>query len=69
MDFGVALPFGSEASIEAVEAAADVAEGLGWDGVWVTDHLLVDKGDGSDYVWITEATATLAYLAARPTRV
>ena len=69
MDFGVALPFGSGASIEAVEAAADVAEGLGWDGVWVTDHLLVDKDDGTDYVWITEAVATLAYIAARTKRV
>lgn len=69
MDFGVALPFGSDASIETVEAASEVAEGLGWDGVWVTDHLLVDRDDGSDYVWITEAVTTLAYLAARTKRV
>ncbi|MCI0346783.1 MAG: TIGR03619 family F420-dependent LLM class oxidoreductase [Chloroflexi bacterium] len=69
MDFGVALPFGPGASIEAVEAAADVAEGLGWDGVWVTDHLLVDRDDGGDYGWITEAITTLAYLAARTKRV
>ena len=69
MDFGVALPFGRGASIEGVEAAADVAEGLGWDGVWVTDHVLVDPKDAEDYVWITEAVTTLAYLAARTRRV
>ena len=69
VDFGVALPFGDGTSIEAVEAAADAAEGLGWDGVWVTDHVLVDPSDAEDYVWITEAVTTLAYLAARTKRV
>ena len=69
MDFGVALPFGPGTSIEAVEAASDAAEGLGWDGVWVTDHVLVDNVDASDYGWITEAVTTLAYLAARTRRV
>jgi probable F420-dependent oxidoreductase len=69
MDFGLALPFGPGASIESVEAAADAAEGLGWDGVWITDHLLVDRADASDYGWITEGLATLAYLAARTKRV
>lgn len=69
MDLGIALPFGPGASVEAVEAAADAAEGLGWDGVWVTDHLLVDHEAADDYGWITEAVTTLAYLAARTKRV
>jgi probable F420-dependent oxidoreductase len=69
VDFGIALPYGPGTSIEAVEAAADAAEGLGWDGVWVTDHLLVDRESADDYGWITEAVTTLAYLAARTKRV
>jgi len=69
VDIGIALPFGPGASIDAVEAASDAAEGLGWDGVWVTDHVLVDSADGGDYRWITEAVTTLTYLAARTRRV
>lgn len=69
MEFGVCLPFGPGASIEAIEAAAETAERLGWRDVWVTDHLLVDREDADDYGWITEAVTTLAYLAGRTTRV
>lgn len=69
MEFGVCLPFGPGASIEAIEAAAETAERLGWSDVWVTDHLLVDLEDTADYGWITEAVTTLAYLAGRTSRV
>jgi len=69
VEFGVCLPYGPGASIEAVEAAAEAAERLGWSDVWVTDHLLVDRADADDYGWITEAVTTLAYLAGRTTRV
>ena len=69
MEYGVCLPFGSGSSIEAVDAAAETAERLGWRDVWVTDHLLVDRADAADYGRITEAITTLAYLAGRTTRV
>lgn len=69
MEYGVCLPFGPGASIEAVEAAAETAERLGWASVWVTDHLVVSRADVADYGWITEAVTTLAYLAGRTSRV
>ncbi|HXG52773.1 MAG TPA: LLM class F420-dependent oxidoreductase [candidate division Zixibacteria bacterium] len=41
MQFGIALPhFGSEASREAIVEAAQAAELLGFDSVWVLDRLL-----------------------------
>ena len=43
MDYGLALPnFPDGASPEGIEAAAEVAERLGWSTVWTTDHVLVD---------------------------
>ena len=46
MDYGLCLPnFPDGASPEGIEAAADVAERLGWSTVWTTDHVLVPHAD------------------------
>ncbi len=71
MDYGLILPsLGADASVEGIEAACEAAERLGYSDVWVTDHLLVDTTEGAaDYRRIFEAVTTLAYVAARTTRV
>ncbi len=67
MKYGICLPnFTDVASPEAIEAAAGVAERLGWETVWTTDHVLVDRGtDAADYRRIYDAILTLAWVAAR----
>jgi probable F420-dependent oxidoreductase len=70
MQYGLALPsLGDDATREGIDAAAEIAEQLGFADVWVTDHLLVDSSAAEDYGRIFEAVTTLAYLAGRTTRV
>ena len=70
MRYGIALPnFTDVASPEAIEAAAAVAERLGWDAVWTTDHVLVDRGEAAaDYRINYDAIQTLAWVGARHPR-
>jgi probable F420-dependent oxidoreductase len=66
MDFGICLPnFSTGASPEGIEAAADVAERLGWSAVWTTDHVLVPRDAADEYGQIYEAILSLAWVAAR----
>jgi len=67
MRYGIALPnFTDVAAPEAIEAAAAVAERLGWDAAWTTDHVLVDRGDdAADYRINYDAIETLAWVGAR----
>ena len=70
MDYGLCLPnFPDGASPEGIEAAADVAERLGWSTVWTTDHVLVPQSAAGDYGRIYEALLTLAWVGSRHTRV
>jgi probable F420-dependent oxidoreductase len=67
MRYGICLPnFTSLASPETIDAAASVAERLGWDSVWTTDHVLVDTSDeAADYRTNFDAIQTLAWVGAR----
>lgn len=70
MQYGLGLPsLGNDATREGIDAAAEIAERLGFRDVWVTDHLLVDASAAEDYGRIFEAVTTLAYLAGRTTRI
>jgi len=70
MQYGLGLPsLGDDSTREGVEAAAEIAERLGFADIWVTDHLLVDASAAEDYGRIFEAVTTLAYLAGRTTTV
>ena len=62
-----ALPnFTDLATPDAIDAAAAVAERLGWDAAWTTDHVLVDRGDAAaDYRTNYDAIETLAWVGAR----
>jgi probable F420-dependent oxidoreductase len=65
MRFGVCVPnFRPEADPEAMLAATQTAERLGWQSAWTTDHVLIDSARrGADYRHIYEALTVLAWLA------
>lgn len=67
MRYGICLPnFTDAASPETIAAAAEVAERLGWETAWTTDHVLIDRGSaGEDYRINYEAILTLAWIGAR----
>ncbi len=67
MRYGICLPnFTDIASAEAIEAAADTAERLGWTTVWTTDHVLIDRSaGGAEYRLNFDAIGTLAWVGAR----
>jgi probable F420-dependent oxidoreductase len=71
MRYGICLPnFTDLASAEAIEAAAEAAERLGWEAVWTTDHVLIDHASaGRDYHVNFDALETLAWVGARHPRV
>ena len=71
MDFGLCLPnfsFGVKPSKENIVGVAQAAERLGYDSVWVSDHILVSK-DKPRYGHIYEVLTTLAYIAGMTERV
>lgn len=57
------------ASAEGIEAAAEVAERLGYSTVWTTDHVLIDRAGADEYGRIFDAILTLAHVAGRTSRV
>jgi probable F420-dependent oxidoreductase len=66
MEFGICLPNVRDTSTtEGLEAAAEVAERLGWTTLWTTDHLLINHAAAYDYGRVYEAITTLAWLGAR----
>ena len=70
MDYGICLPnFPDGASPEGIDAAAEVAERLGWSAVWTTDHVLVPRSAADDYGRIYDAIQTLAWVGGRHAKV
>jgi len=67
MRYGLCLPnFTDLASADAIEAAADAADRLGFESVWTTDHVLVDSSaDGADYRTNFDVIETLAWVGAK----
>lgn len=71
MTFGVMLPhFGQEASRERLLSGALAAERLGYDALWVRDHLIwtPHEHEGADLTFL-DATLTLAAVAGITERI
>jgi probable F420-dependent oxidoreductase len=64
---GLILPsMGDGAGPASLDAAADIAQELGWASIWTTDHMLVPPGDEArEYGWILECLTSLAWVAGR----
>jgi probable F420-dependent oxidoreductase len=68
---GVVLPtYRRLASAANIRRAAEVSEGLGFDSVWVTDHVVVPSASLETFgATFFEAVTTMAYVAGVTTRV
>ncbi|MBI4788513.1 MAG: TIGR03619 family F420-dependent LLM class oxidoreductase [Chloroflexi bacterium] len=70
MKFGIILPnYDRAASWDALRRAAILADELGYESIWTTDHLLVPKENINPYGPMYEALVTLALLAPLAPRV
>ena len=70
MKFGIVLPnFGQDATRLSIVDTTLAAEGMGYDSVWVTDHLALPQSDAKQYALIYEAITTLSYLAGSTGRI
>jgi probable F420-dependent oxidoreductase len=79
---GIQLPqFGPYATAEGLGAFAELSEELGFDSVWLSDHVVLPREPSSDYPYSSkglpmeswrpfyEPVATMGFIAARTSRV
>lgn len=65
MRYGVAIPQANAfATPESIRSVAHAVEELGFDSLWVSDHIIVPEGSGYIPEFMDEPLATLAFLAA-----
>jgi probable F420-dependent oxidoreductase len=70
MDIHVALPNGHRGvTLNQLTEITEVAEELGFAGVWPLDHVLVGPDLKDRYPWVIEPMTLLGYLAARTSRI
>ena len=70
MDIHVALPNGHRGvTLDQLTEITEVAEELGFAGVWPLDHVLVGPDLKDRYPWVIEPMTLLGYLAARTSRI
>ena len=70
MKFGVALPnFGKYANRNAIISIAKTAEALGFDSVWVSDHIVIPESHQGFGNVFYEPLTTLTYIAAVTTKI
>ncbi|HZO50721.1 MAG TPA: TIGR03619 family F420-dependent LLM class oxidoreductase [Gaiellaceae bacterium] len=70
MHFGVILPnYGAGVSADAVRRVAELAEELGFDSVWATEHILVGPEAADPYGHVLDPLVTLGWVAGWTQRV
>src|SRR5436190_730145 len=70
MRVGIHLPqFGRAATAGSVERAAKLAEDLGFDDVWVSDHLVVPAGQPYPSPYLYDPLVALSFAAAATSTV
>lgn len=64
MKFGICVPnYGDTLDIEGLKRIALTCEELGFDSIWLTDHLLMPRNSGTPYENILEPITTMSYFA------
>jgi probable F420-dependent oxidoreductase len=70
MHFGVILPnFGKGSSPDGIRGTAELAEELGFDSVWATEHIIVGPEGVDPYGRVYAPLLTLAWVAGWTSRV
>src|ERR1700716_4656559 len=70
MDTHVALPNGHRGvTLAQLTEITEVAEELGFKGVWPLDHVLVGPDLKDRYPWVVEPMTLLGYLAGRTKKI
>ncbi|MGH3133710.1 MAG: TIGR03619 family F420-dependent LLM class oxidoreductase [Gaiellaceae bacterium] len=70
MHLGVILPnFGEGSTRDGIRRVAEAAEGLGFDSVWATEHLIVGPEGVDPYGRVYDPLVTLAWIAGFTERV
>ena len=70
MHFGVILPnYGSGSSPDAIRRTAELAEELGFDSVWTTEHIIVGPEGVDPYGRVYDPLVTLGWIAGWTERV
>lgn len=70
MRYGVAIPQANQfATPDAIRAVARAIEDLGFDSLWVSDHVIVPEGSSYIPEVMDEPLAVLAYLAGETSHV
>jgi len=70
VDVHIALPNGHRGvTLGQLTQITEVAEELGFKGVWPLDHVLVGPDLKDRYPWVIEPMTLLGYLAARTSRI
>jgi len=70
MRYGVAIPHANAfAAPDALRAMARAVEDLGFDSIWVSDHIIVPEGSSYIPELMDEPLATLAFIAAETRHV
>jgi probable F420-dependent oxidoreductase len=68
--FGVILPnYGKDATPDAIRRTAELAEELGFDSVWTTEHIIVGPEGVDPYGRVYDPLVTLGWIAGRTERI
>jgi probable F420-dependent oxidoreductase len=68
--FGVILPnYGRHASVDDVRRVVELAEELGFDSVWTTEHIIVGPEAIDPYGRVYDPLVTLGWIAGRTERI
>jgi probable F420-dependent oxidoreductase len=68
--FGVILPnYGKDASPDAIRRTAELAEELGFDSVWATEHIIVGPEGVDPYGRVYDPLVTLGWIAGWTERI
>ena len=61
--------FGADSTVDGVRRSAELAEGLGFDSVWTTEHIIVGPEAVDPYGRVYDPLVTLAWIAGWTERI